>query len=84
MIDEFDKDGDGEINESEFLAIMKQTSNRGDKNQGLLREAQSTTEAYFACDKNEEMAANILFEAGATEDEDVATQNAIAASQAVQ
>ena len=25
MIDEFDKDGDGEINESEFLAIMKQT-----------------------------------------------------------
>ena len=26
MIDEFDKDGDGEINESEFLAIMKQTS----------------------------------------------------------
>ena len=26
MIDEFDKDGDGEISESEFLAIMKQTS----------------------------------------------------------
>ena len=26
MIDEFDKDGDGEINEHEFLAIMKQTS----------------------------------------------------------
>ena len=26
MIDEFDKDGDGEINEAEFLAIMKQTS----------------------------------------------------------
>ena len=26
MIDEVDKDGDGEINEAEFLAIMKQTS----------------------------------------------------------
>ena len=26
MIDEFDKDGDGEISENEFLAIMKQTS----------------------------------------------------------
>ena len=26
MIDEFDKDGDGEISESEFLGIMRQTS----------------------------------------------------------
>jgi len=26
MIDEFDRDGDGQINEDEFLGIMKQTS----------------------------------------------------------
>ncbi|ORX93425.1 UV excision repair protein Rad23 [Basidiobolus meristosporus CBS 931.73] len=59
-----DEDYDPEDPEMQYIHISQQEKEAIDRLVALGFDRETATEAYFACDKNEELAANYLFDSG--------------------
>ncbi|ORX90123.1 UV excision repair protein Rad23 [Basidiobolus meristosporus CBS 931.73] len=59
-----DEDYDPEESDMQFIQISQQEKEAIDRLVALGFDRETATEAYFACDKNEELAANYLFDNG--------------------